>query len=172
MTARSWVVLYLDTMQPEIEIFAPNYTTTETQTIITIESSENLSDYQEFYAIDSNGIRHDYAFLKEDDNTFIGRVRFNNVPLGHIILFARVSDEVGNMSALYQKTIDVRMNVPMLRLEMNEQSMNVDITDSSLNRLDTTGKIAVIETVERVANAEASEHTMQSDTKISIKREG
>lgn len=173
MTQRSWVILELDTLEPRIEVFAPNYTTVETLTLITIEANEDLSTYQEFYAIDQNGVRHDYTFFQEDKNTFIGRVRFNdNVPLGHIVFYARVMDEVGNISALYQKTIDVRANVPMIQLEIGEAERLVHVSDSARSVAQITDR-----SMESIADiqhlpTEIMDKTMLAESKITTKKEG
>jgi hypothetical protein len=72
----SYVLLNIDTASPNIEIYAPSYTTTDIINEIVVQADESLSlDYYELYAIDNNGVRYDYDFLLDDDK-FIGHVKF------------------------------------------------------------------------------------------------
>lgn len=116
----SYVLIDLDTTKPEISIYAPRYTTEEITNVITIEANEALSTYQEIYIIDSAGQRHDYTFEKESDNNFVGRIRFNNLPLGIAIIHARVTDEVDNVSDLALSAIEIKKAITLLSLEINE----------------------------------------------------
>lgn len=104
----SYVVLNIDTTNPHIEVYAPSYTTPDVVNTITIESSEPVAIYQDIYIIDSQNVRHDYTFLKEDENTYVGRVRFNNLPYGVHTIYARLKDDVDNYSNTAMKSFEMR----------------------------------------------------------------
>lgn len=132
----SYVLIDYDTTQPEIEIHAPSYTTDEITNVITIEANEALSNFQEFYVIDSFGNRYDYTFQKEDDTTYVGKIRFNTMPFGIVTFYARVKDDVGNISKLISKPIRIRENVILLNLVMDIKNRDVVIFDNPLMELD------------------------------------
>lgn len=125
----SYIMLEIDTTQPNIEIYAPSYTTTDIVNEITINSDEALSDYQEIYAIDGNGVRHDYTFQKKSGNQLIGYAKFSGCPLGIVTLYARVKDEVDNISNLISKTINIASSVTLLTLDISDRVMDIDISD-------------------------------------------
>lgn len=125
----SFVYIELDTNPPEIQIFAPSYTTTEIVNTIRIETDEPLSDYQEIYAIDSKGIRHDYTFNKEEANLLIGEVSFFDFPLGVVTMYAIFKDEVDNVSDLTSVSIMIRENLTLLNLKMSDSKRNMNIKE-------------------------------------------
>lgn len=104
----SYILINYDTTKPEIQLYAPTHTTGEIDNVVTIEANEDLSLYQEFYVIDMNGNRHDYTFHMEDKRTFVGKLRLNNMPIGIVTIYARVKDEVGNISNLIYKTVEIK----------------------------------------------------------------
>lgn len=116
----SYLFVELDTTKPEISIYAPRYTTEDITNVITIESNEELSEYQDIYIIDSVGERHDYTFEKESGNQYVGRVRFNTLPLGIATIHARLKDEVGNISDLALSAIEIKKAITLLSLKINE----------------------------------------------------
>lgn len=121
----SFVVIEFDRTKPTIEIYAPNYTTSEILNVITVEANEPLSTFQEFYAVDHQGNRYDYTFYQETPNTFIGRVRFNALPSGILRLYARVKDEVDNISDLAMVSIDVKEDFQLLKMEVSHQARDI-----------------------------------------------
>lgn len=125
----NYILLELDTTPPQLEIYAPKYTTKETENHITIESNERLSTYQEIYIIDSNGNKFNLHFdLKE--NILFGKVKFNHLSLGIATLFVRVKDEVDNLSDLYQHKIEIKDNISRLRMEISQDSRPLFISKS------------------------------------------
>lgn len=92
--------LTLDTTPPQLEIYAPTYTTRNTLTPITIQSNETLSSYQEVYIMDSENTRHNLTFTHKD-NQLIGSLYLSGYPIGIATLFVRLKDEVDNYSDLY-----------------------------------------------------------------------
>lgn len=125
----SFVYIELDTKPPEIQIFSPSYTTTKITNTIRIEANEPLSDYQEIYAIDSNGVRHEYTFNKEEANLLIGEVGFFNFPLGVATIYVRLKDEVENISDSASATIMIRENLTLLNLNIHDNDREVSINN-------------------------------------------
>lgn len=142
----SFVYIELDTKSPNLEIYAPSYTTTDLDNTIILESDESLSGFQEIYLIDSEGVRHDYTF-NNDGNMLIGKVNFTNFPLGIATIYARVKDEVDNVSELISKLIDIKESLSLLRLDIQHRIMSID----------TNNKSAIIGIEDRVANIEIGE---------------
>jgi hypothetical protein len=133
----SYVVLTIDTTNPTIEIYAPSYTTHDITNVIRIESNEPISNYQEFYVIDSNNVRYDYTFIQEDENTWIGRVRFNDLPYGVHTLYARVKDEVDNYSNLAVKPFELRESLLKGNITISHKVYNsVNVSDKEIGKVD------------------------------------
>jgi hypothetical protein len=102
----SYLELVLDTTNPTIGIFAPNETTTETNTLYRIESNEKLANIQRFYFIDSKGVRHD-LHLGYYQTYFEGNVNFSTFSEGIATLHATVLDAAWNPSPLVKHSINV-----------------------------------------------------------------
>lgn len=98
--------LILDTTPPQLEIYAPSYTTKNARTPIIIKANETLSSYQEIYIIDSYNNRHDLTFAHDGDS-FVGELYFKSYPIGISTLYVRVKDEVDNLSKLYSHSISI-----------------------------------------------------------------
>lgn len=113
-----------------VGIYAPSYTTKELLNKIIIESNEPISN-QEIYITDSNGIRHNYTFDREDENTLVGLVKFINYPLGIVTISARVKDEVDNISNLVSKSIVIKESLTLLKLEIKDTARHNEILDIS-----------------------------------------
>jgi hypothetical protein len=153
----SYVLLSIDTASPNIEIYAPSYTTTDIINEIVVQADESLSlDYYELYAIDNNGVRYNYDFLLDDDK-FIGHVKFYDMPIGSIItLYAKVMDKVGNVSNLVSKAIHIAGSITLLTLEINDRELvNVEIDDKSRS----------VETSDKAMNIESSDRSEQIGSK-------
>jgi hypothetical protein len=102
----SFIQITLDTTSPTIEVFAPNETTTETNTIYRVEANEHLSNLQNFYFRDSNGLRHDVT-LQFFGTYFEGTVTFSNFSDGMATFYAQVFDDVLNKSNLVTHSTNV-----------------------------------------------------------------
>jgi hypothetical protein len=126
----SYVTLELDTTSPTIEIFAPKYTTETITNVITIESNEKLAKYQDIYVIDSKGVRHDYTFEKDSDNTYVGIIRFNNYPIGIATIYARMKDEVDNFSNVATSSIEIKEGLTLLSLEIKDSVRELELKDT------------------------------------------
>lgn len=166
----SYVVIEFDRTAPAIEIQAPNYTTNEITTVIRIEASESVSSYQEFYVIDNQGTRHDYTFLQEDSNTFIGRIRFNTMPLGLVSLYARVKDEVDNISDVAMATIEVKEHNRLLKMDTRFSARGVSVKEYASN-IDTREKAKAIKTDETAMDVIDSERTQSIDSRINERKD-
>lgn len=126
----SFVYIEFDRTPPTVEIYAPSYTTVDLVNEITIEANENItSDHQEIYVIDSNGIRHDYTFEKGLDNQLVGLIKFAEYPLGIVTIYAKIKDEVDNFSNLVSKSITLKENLTLLKLDIRDSSRLVNIKE-------------------------------------------
>lgn len=94
--------------------------------VITVEANEALSTYQEFYVIDSKGNRHDYTFHQESPNLYIGRIRFNTTPFGILSLYARVRDEVDNISDVAVTAIELKEDFQLLKMEVSHREREIE----------------------------------------------
>lgn len=137
----SYFFLELDTISPQIEIYAPQYTTPNITNTIIVKSDEPLSDFQEIYALDSNNVRYNYVFTKNKyGDEFVGRIKFNEQPIGLIRIFARVMDEVHNLSNLAVKTIEIKESIPLLKIKDSVQiaTVNTSLDNKRLKITETT----------------------------------
>jgi hypothetical protein len=116
----SYVYIEIDRTPPMIEIYAPSYTTNELLNEITIESNEDISDYQEIYVIDSIGNRHDYTFEIEG-NKAVGIIKFSNIPIGISTIYARLKDDVGNISNRVYKPINIKESLTLLTISSSQK---------------------------------------------------
>jgi hypothetical protein len=113
----SFLRIELDTTKPKVDIYAPNSTTIETDSLIRIQANEILSNIQNFYFLDSLGARHDFT-LDYQESLFEGYVSFNNFSEGMATLVAEVYDEVLNKSTTSTFNIAV-FKTRAYRLELN-----------------------------------------------------
>jgi paraquat-inducible protein B len=117
-------ILSLDTTPPEIDIYAPNYTTTTSEFEVVVKADEILSSgFQEFYIVDQQGTRHDYDFTYQN-NQFVGKITLSAFDNGLVTFYAQVKDEVNNLSALATKSIQIIPSVNYLRLSIDD-SINI-----------------------------------------------
>lgn len=131
--ASSCVFIELDTTSPQIAIYAPRYTTQDIVNEIVIEANEALADYQDVYAVDSGGVRHEYTFEQAQPQQFVGLIRFNDFPLGIATIYARLKDDVDNYSETVSATLLVKESTPSLNLEISDRHRS--ITADSLIRM-------------------------------------
>lgn len=135
----SFVVIELDTTPPIIEIIAPKYTTRNIINRITVQANENLSDYQNIYILDSNNIRHDYIFNQERGDSFVGLINFADYPTGMTTIYARLRDEVNNVSNLAVATIEIKETIPLLRLTIKDSIRDIS-SKTSTKRIITSNR--------------------------------
>jgi hypothetical protein len=126
-----YIFLTLDTTQPQVEIYAPVYTNRLTTQEIRISASENLSDFQNIYVLDSQKKRHDFVCIKVSEKEFVGEMTFSGYPYGIATICAQVSDEVGNLSRLAMFKINV---IPVydsyeIGFELTESVQGAEISD-------------------------------------------
>lgn len=127
----SYFVLELDTTPPAIDVYVPQYTTPSIETEMRVVASEELDQFQEIYFVDSMGIRHDVTFQQEEKG-FVGIMKFNEFPLGMTQIYARVRDEVFNVSRLVSKAFVIR-EAMMLEMYLEEIIQNIDDEISVMN---------------------------------------
>lgn len=100
--------LNLDTTAPTVDIDAPKYAFQGGIDGISIKSDERLSSFQDIYAIDSEGQKHEFVFkLSEDKQKYIGTISFNEFPFGEATVYIRISDEVGNTTDVHKINLNV-----------------------------------------------------------------
>lgn len=119
--------LILDTTAPDIQIIAPSHTTPSVKTDIRVKASEKLGNYQEFYFIDAAGFRHDVT-LTYQNNEYYGSFYFNDFPTGILTFYARVKDEVNNISALESVSINL-LQKAYVDIEINSLSREVKLLE-------------------------------------------
>lgn len=122
----SYVHIEFDRTRPIVEIFAPRFTTTEIVNVITVEANEPLSTFQEVYVVDSKGEHHYYVFHQESPSTYVGRIRFNTMPLGIVNIYARFRDEVDNVSNWMVASIEIREHIHFLQMNMRHRARTID----------------------------------------------
>lgn len=136
----SYFILELDTTSPEVEIYAPDYTTRETENIVTIKANEALSSQYEARVIDSDSNIHELNFLMQDESTLFGRFTLPNASLGEATLYVIVSDEVGNVTESVF-VFEIKESVTILKQELTIlsrtqeleiQTMKIDLMQSTM----------------------------------------
>jgi hypothetical protein len=121
-TMAGTIILELDTLSPDIVIYAPNYTTKSTEVEIVVQADETLSDgFQNFYVLDNNGVKQNYIFTYEK-NRFVGKIKLSNFDNGIVTFYAQVKDEVHNLSALASKSIQIIPSSNYLRLNIDDST--------------------------------------------------
>ena len=123
----SFVYIELDTTPPEVQVYSPSYTTKDLINTIIIESNEPTSDARETYVVDSNGVRHEFTFKKEEANLLIGEISFFGFPMGTVTIYVRLEDEVGNMSELVSRSIEIKETLSLLKLTIKDNSRELSI---------------------------------------------
>ncbi|MGP4063102.1 hypothetical protein [Halobacillus sp. H74] len=123
--------LELDTKGPDIELTAPNYTTSSAKTDIWIYGNEELSPYQDFYFIDAAGDRRNVLFEHLGDR-FHGVMYFNDFPIGISTLYVQVKDKVDNLSNVETVSINISEQY-FFSLSVGDYSRNAEASDKSRN---------------------------------------
>lgn len=126
----NYVIITLDTTPPKIRIYAPKYTTKSIYNEIIIESNEELAEYQDIYAIDPKGDKHNLTFQRETDKRLVGVVRFNDMSDGIVAIHARVKDVVGNISNLASATIEIKDSISLLSLDISDSQRDISVRDN------------------------------------------
>lgn len=130
----NYFLLELDTTSPMLEIISPVYTQQDIVTDIYIYSSEKLMVYQDIYIIDSKGIRYDVT-MSYFETYYYGRIQMSGYSSGIATIYCRLKDEVGNLSELVSKTINILKGenlildsfVETMKINSNFYPMLVDI---------------------------------------------
>lgn len=128
---KSYVFIELDTTAPQVNIFAPSYTTQDIVNQITIEANEKVSNH-EVWIVDSEGKRHDYVFTKIKDNEFLGLVRLNNLPFGISTIYARLSDDVGNISEIASHSFTIKESLSKMFVKVNDSISKTMVSDRTM----------------------------------------
>jgi hypothetical protein len=130
----NFLVLELDTSPPNINILAPNYTTSESAIDIEVVSDETLSDsFQSFYILDAYGKRYDYIF-SYDGNKYTGRITLSGFRNGLVTFYAQVKDEVHNLSGIATKVIEVIPSVNYLMLSLEDKVISSEIDSGTIQQ--------------------------------------
>lgn len=120
-------LLELDTTGPDIVVNSPNYTTKDNPLDIIVSADEDLLDgFQDFYIIDQYGERHD-LILSYGEREYVGKITLSSFDNGIVTFYARVKDEVGNLSALASKAIQIIPSVNYLRLDIDDSISIADL---------------------------------------------
>lgn len=157
----SYIYLELDTTPPEIEIYAPSYTTTDVLNEIVINSVDDKEIVShEIYVIDSNGNRHDYTFQKSEDGTqYIGIVVFSLFPIGMTTIYAQMTDDVGNISNIVERSFEIKESLTTLVLNIEDKQYENTIKDSDMN-IETIDKSMIIDGKDGRAKIETNDKSM------------
>jgi len=118
----------LDTTPPSVSITAPSYTIPHIDTEIIITANEPLDKYQEFFIVDSAGTRHDLIFDYRGDS-FRGVIDFWDYALGIATVYARVRDEVHNLSEIVMATIDIKKAAQVF-ITIEDTFKDIQITEN------------------------------------------
>jgi hypothetical protein len=165
----SYFTLTLDTTNPIIQIYAPSYTSRESNNIITIVGNETLSSFQNIYIVDSKGDRHDVTFSFNGTNTFTGNIVLSGFPVGVSTIFAQLQDEVGNFSNIATAHISVITSTyhSLFKLKMSEESRNekTDISTRNIAISSTESVKTISEKNRQVTLDNKTRLTIVSDTK-------
>lgn len=161
-------ILELDTTGPVIAVYGPQYATNVNPETMTVEANEQLAQYQDFYFIDAAGERRNVIF-EHQGNKFFGTVDFSVFAIGFATFYARLMDEVNNLSntAMHVVNIIDAAEVDIITndftrlidsgnesrlIASNEVTRNIAATDH--NRIINTGESTRI-----IEVGEQSEHT-------------
>jgi hypothetical protein len=153
---RNSFMLELDTTPPVVQILAPRYTTKDTETEILVVADEDLAVYQDIYIIDNKGVRHDFTFYQEG-RELLGLVFLRDLPHGIATIYARLRDEVHNLSSLASRTIRILQTSELLiDIEISEYPALVDIIEMTQLPLvsEFPGLIDVVEIIQEVETRE------------------
>ncbi|MBU8908490.1 hypothetical protein [Desertibacillus haloalkaliphilus] len=147
-------VLELDTTPPTLEITAPSYTVPSQETEIIIEANEPLDEFQDIYIIDGKGTRHDVIFQFGKDH-FYGKLSFSQMSIGIATIYVRLKDEVHNLSAVYEKTIDIKYAAHIfLNVFDSNRLMDVSASDRKIRYKEWNRKVESREVVRKTSGYE------------------
>lgn len=115
----SWQYLELDTTAPTISLNIPSYTTRDILNYIEVISNEKLAlSGHEVYIIDTLGNRFNLN-LSLNNNILYGYSQFNDYSIGPATLYAKVLDEVNNISNIQQKTFNIIDTLGRLKVNVS-----------------------------------------------------
>ena len=130
-------ILELDTTGPEIAINCPYYTIPDEPTEITIDLNEPAG-WQDIYVVDGEGNKYPQVFAV-DGNSLVGNITFNFCGVGVITIYAQAKDEVGNISALASKAINIIESL-FITLISEEKSRKI-VTTEQIRLLENSSEI-------------------------------
>lgn len=115
----SYFYLTLDTTPPNVTIAAPNNVMPGIVSEIYINASEPIAEYQDIYIIDSIGTRYDLTFqYQPESNRYYGELNVHGYAIGFATIYARLKDNVDNLSSLVSKVIDIRSGTILNYIEL------------------------------------------------------
>lgn len=140
-----YFTLFLDTTAPHISIYAPPYSNNSTANEIRVVADENVGEFQNIYIVDSMGFRHDVIFSKVSENEYSGQITFNEYPIGIATIYAQLKDEVGNISELVSKAINIITTIDsfLMELTLSEISRELSIYESTMSTDATEEKMPI-----------------------------
>lgn len=148
----SYFTVTLDTTPPIIQIVAPQYTSVDLETEIRVLSNEPLLEWQNVYVEDSLGALHEYTFERVSDIELYGVVRFNECPIGIATIYCSLKDDVGNISSLYSKSINIyAAKILQTNIEVVDRAVNLKTATRTPMCALTGGRVTSIRTTRRTA---------------------
>lgn len=128
----SYFNLELDTTGPIISINSPLYAVPTDLVTITITSNEIMAPWQEIYTIDSTGMRRDLV-LFFSDNEFTGEFSVAEYGIGVATIYAKVLDDVGNVSPIASKLLVVYLPAPTVLAPKDEEYVNMAAKEKAVD---------------------------------------
>lgn len=127
----SYFYLTLDTTPPNVNVNAPNNVMPGIVSEIYVNASEPIAEYQDIYIVDSAGDRYDLSFqYQPESNRYYGELNFHGYAIGLATIYARLRDNVDNLSSLVSKVIDIKsatlLNYIALSGRFNEEILLQD----------------------------------------------
>jgi hypothetical protein len=168
--------LDLDTTNPSIILATPNYGVKNKPMYIRVESDKPLDSFQFMYMIDANRNTHPIT-LSHEGTYYAGLIDLTNLPKGVTRVYARVRDELHNVSdEIYQAfylaektSVNVKLNLSVRDIHIHGtlQTVETDVTFRSVHIDSNTRNIRVEST-----SREIEQSITQRHTKIGIKEKG
>lgn len=140
----SFFTLKLDTTAPDISVGIPSFLNKSTDLLVFINANENLMNYQNFYAIDSNGDRYDFT-LDYYGDYFSGYINTHSFALGVATFYIAIKDVVGNETIVQKQSILQNGIEGSITITCEEQGYvhticslngNIDVSNKKLNNID------------------------------------
>lgn len=156
---QSFFTLELDTSPPVLTINAPSYVSPTETVSISINSNENLLQFQSIYIMDSIGVRTDLTFTYLTDH-YTGNIDFSTLASGNATLYATLKDGVLNSTTI-SKVIDIT-NATELFLTVTEFVTTLSVSDSLTNQINLIESINLPTVQDQLTNSlTITESTME-----------